>query len=162
MIERVIPNSVRELNPLGTIKAQSLQLVARALHLDMNYNVEIIQLSGILDEAQGQRLRCLVDEIIEAGNRTVLLDCAAVDFMDSAGLGSLVAVLKQLRAKGGHLALCGTNDQVKMLFELTNMNKLFDIFASPEVFYQFILRKVIEQSRVSAWDKRTALSVGRR
>lgn len=128
----------------------------------MNYNVEIIQLSGILDATQGQRLRQLVSEILEAGNRTILLDCATVDFMDSAGLGALAVVLKQVRASGGHLALCGTNDQIKMLFELTNMNKLFEIFASPEVFYQFILRKVVQQSRASAWNKKTALSLGHR
>lgn len=128
----------------------------------MNYNVEVIQLSGILDDAQGRELRRLVTDVLDGGNRTILLDCANVEFMDSAGLGALVLSLKQVRAKSGHLALCGTNEQIKELFELTNMNRLFEMFASPEVFYQFILRKVIQHSRTSAWNKKTTLSLGHR
>lgn len=104
----------------------------------MNSNVEVIQLIGILDGIQGSQLRRTISDLIRAGTRVILLDCTAVEFMDSAGLGALVTVLRQTQAHGGCLALCGINDQIRMLFELTNTNRLFEVFASPEAFYDFL------------------------
>lgn len=122
----------------------------------MTSNIDVIQLFGIVDEPQGQQLRQMVSDLIKEGRRTILLDCADVEFIDSAGLGALTIVLKQIRARGGYLALCGTNEQVKLLFELTNVNKLFEVFSSPEVFYQSVLRQVLRESHTSAWAKRAA------
>lgn len=122
----------------------------------MTSNIDVIQLFGILDEPQGQQLRQMVSDLIKEGRRTILLDCADVEFIDSAGLGALTTVLTQIRSRGGYLALCGTNEQVKLLFELTNINKLFEVFSSPEVFYQSILRQVLRESHASAWAKRAA------
>lgn len=47
--------------------------------------------------------------------------------MDSAGLGALVSILQRVRTKGANLYLCSLNEQVKMIMELTKMDKIFDI-----------------------------------
>lgn len=72
--------------------------------------------------------------LTEGGKKKILLDFSGVTFMDSAGLGSLVLLLKMVRSHGGKLYLCNVNDQIQMLFELTNMNQVFNIYPTPEAF----------------------------
>jgi anti-anti-sigma factor len=104
----------------------------------MNPNVQIIQVSGILDGINGVQLRRTIDEMLKAGSRVILIDCTRVEFMDSSGLGALVVALKQTKLSGGQLSLCGINDQIKMLLDLTHMNKMFEIFPNCEAFKQSV------------------------
>ena len=59
--------------------------------------------------------------------------------MDSSGLGALVLILKNVRSAGATLFLCSINEQIKMLFELTSMDRVFEIFSNREEFEEKIL-----------------------
>jgi len=54
--------------------------------------------------------------------------------MDSSGLGALVLALKAVRMAGGRLFVCSINEQIRILFELTSMDRVFEIFETPEEF----------------------------
>ena len=56
----------------------------------------------------------------------ILLDMEPVEFVDSSGLGAMVAVFKQARAKGG-LELCCLHQNVRSLLKLTRMDRVFPI-----------------------------------
>ena len=58
----------------------------------------------------------------------VLLDFGRVEFVDSAGLGAIVASLKRLRGSGGDMRICDIKKPVRALFELVRMHKLVDIY----------------------------------
>jgi anti-sigma B factor antagonist len=60
----------------------------------------------------------------------VVVDLAAVGFMDSSGLGALVAGLKKARQEGGDLRLTGVNQQVATVLELTNLDRVLHVHAS--------------------------------
>uniref|UniRef100_UPI00262F8232 STAS domain-containing protein n=1 Tax=uncultured Thermosynechococcus sp. TaxID=436945 RepID=UPI00262F8232 len=60
----------------------------------------------------------------------LLLDCAEVTFIDSSGLGALVVALKTVRTAGGQLYLRNVPKQMMMLFELTSMDKVFQIVST--------------------------------
>jgi anti-sigma B factor antagonist len=68
---------------------------------------------------------------VKKGNRTLVLDLSDVTFIDSSGLGALIASLKVI-ANDGELVLCGVRDTVASMFKLTRMNKVFRMFHSPE------------------------------
>ncbi|QYO67107.1 STAS domain-containing protein [Leptolyngbya sp. 7M] len=97
---------------------------------------EVIQLSGILDSTKTQELRDRVDQGIEQGAKIILVDLKDVTFMDSSGLGALVTALKTVRSEGGKLCVCSVNDQVRILFELTSMDRIFEIFRDQNDFYK--------------------------
>jgi len=59
--------------------------------------------------------------------------------MDSPGFGTLFLTLKTVRSAGGKLLICSINDQIKMLFELTDMDRVFEIFNNREELEQKIL-----------------------
>lgn len=107
--------------------------------LSMNSVIKVIQPSGILDGTQASQFRQEISELVQKDAQIIVIDFKDVTFMDSSGLGSLVLSLKTVRAAGAKLYLCSINDQIKMLFELTSMDRVFDIFPSREELEKKIL-----------------------
>ncbi|MBD2778117.1 STAS domain-containing protein [Iningainema tapete] len=105
----------------------------------MNPIVKVIQPSGILDGIRGNELRREVSEVVNIGADIVLIDLQDVKFVDSSGLGALVSAMKTVRNANGKLFLCSMNDQVKMLFDLTKMDRIFEKFADRDEFNRLIL-----------------------
>jgi anti-sigma B factor antagonist len=70
-------------------------------------------------------------DYLKSGNRSIVLDLSEVAFIDSSGLGALIACLKVV-STDGELALCGAQGTVANMFKLTRMNKVFRMFNSPE------------------------------
>ena len=60
-------------------------------------------------------------------NTKLVLDLSRLRFVDSSGLGAMLSCLRQLGAKNGDLKLCGMSKQVRALFELVRMHRIFDI-----------------------------------
>ena len=58
----------------------------------------------------------------------VVLDLHHVQFIDSSGLGAFLSLLRSLHAHGGELKLACLNKQIRTLFELVSMHKVFEIF----------------------------------
>jgi anti-sigma B factor antagonist len=63
---------------------------------------------------------------------TVILDLSDVPYVDSAGLGMLVAAFVSRQKAGRKIVLSGINPRVQRLFEITRVQDLFLIFSSPE------------------------------
>lgn len=69
---------------------------------------------------------------IELGNRKIVVDLSACEFIDSTFLGALVVSLKKVTNLGGDLRLVGFQPAVESMFELTRMHKVFETFDSVE------------------------------
>jgi len=84
----------------------------------------VLHLSGRLDLLTANRLRSVVDEQVAAGRTTVVVDLAGLVFMDSSGLGALVAGLKTTRQAAGDLRIAAPTDQVREVLELTQLHRV--------------------------------------
>ncbi|MFN3432037.1 MAG: STAS domain-containing protein [Candidatus Sericytochromatia bacterium] len=65
--------------------------------------------------------------LVENGDVRLIVDLTAVTFIDSSGLGALVAGLKAARREGGHLVLVGLQEQARLIFQITQADGLFPI-----------------------------------
>lgn len=97
----------------------------------MKIKTEIIQSIFIvtfegprLDASFAQDFLTAMKGFIQKGHTDILLDLSAVDFVDSTGLGSIVRCLKEIDAHG-QLVLCGVNEMVLSLLQLTRLDKFF-------------------------------------
>jgi anti-anti-sigma factor len=99
-------------------------------------DIQIIQPDGILDSTQTKKLRSEIDALLDSGSQKILLDLEHITFVDSSGLGALVLILKAIRTADGKLYLCSLNGQIRLLFELTGMDKVFEIFVDQTEFSQ--------------------------
>jgi len=74
-----------------------------------------------------QDLRDAVMGELEKGERKFLIDFSRTGYIDSAGLGVLISISKQVRAQGGEMTLANLNDDLRSLFHLTKLDTLFGI-----------------------------------
>ena len=100
----------------------------------MNSVVQIIEPEGILDGTKAADFHHQIEQSVESGVHTILVDFSNVTFMDSSGLGALVRAFKTLKIAEVEFFLCSINDQIKMLFELTSMDDYFSILGDREEF----------------------------
>ncbi|NER84784.1 MAG: STAS domain-containing protein [Leptolyngbya sp. SIO1D8] len=96
--------------------------------------VKMLEPAGVLDGVTTNELKHKVGDLVQDGADVVLLDMQSVTFMNSSGIGALVAILKMVRAKEKQLYLCGLTDQVKMIFQLTKMDRVFKLFSDRSDF----------------------------
>ncbi len=87
-----------------------------------------LRLNGRLDATTAPRLRQEIQDRLEAGQRQLVIELAGVDFIDSTGLGGLVTALRTTVKEGGMLKLAAIRAEVRRVFELTRLDKLFEIF----------------------------------
>ncbi len=62
----------------------------------------------------------------------LILDLSQLRFVDSSGLGAMLSCLRQLSGKGGDLKLCSMSKQVRALFELVRMHRIFEIYSTKD------------------------------
>lgn len=58
----------------------------------------------------------------------IVLDCSAMEYIDSTGLGVVVRFFKDFTARGGKLAIAALQPKPKLVFEITRAYKIFDIY----------------------------------
>jgi anti-sigma B factor antagonist len=95
-------------------------------------DVIVVMLAGAqLDASSVGEFKRDIAQVLEE-HAQVIFDLSQLGFVDSSGLGSLLACLRQVQARGGDLKLCGMSKSVRALFELVRMHRLFHIFDTQE------------------------------
>ena len=91
----------------------------------------------ILDEQNiqiiGEQLFSLVDEL---GRRKILLNFQNVEFLSSAALGKLITLNRKLQGVQGRLVMCAIAKEIREVFEITKLDKLFKIFPDEQAGLQ--------------------------
>jgi anti-sigma B factor antagonist len=84
-----------------------------------------------LDAHNAGDLKAELLALFEQGKKNILIDLQDVRFIDSSGLGALVSGFKNAITNQGSLKLASLQTQVKSMFELTRLHRVFDIYPSP-------------------------------
>jgi anti-sigma B factor antagonist len=92
----------------------------------------VVAVRGEVDLATAPALKNRLLELVADGVREIVVDLTATEFLDSTGLGAVVAAYKRVRAHDGHLRLVATSARVKRVFEITNLDRVVPIFTSVE------------------------------
>ncbi|BCA79644.1 STAS domain-containing protein [Desulfuromonas sp. AOP6] len=85
-----------------------------------------------LDAHNSSDLKAQMLNLFEEGKNDIVVDLGEVRFVDSSGLGALVSGFKNASARNGNLKLCGLQPQVRSMFELTRLHRVFEIFPGSE------------------------------
>jgi anti-sigma B factor antagonist len=92
----------------------------------------IIRGDGRLNMVSAPHLRETVAGLINDGRNKIVVDLSRVDFMDSSGLGALIACLKSTRQAGGDLRIAAPSKQVSMVLKLSNLDRVLAVFPDAE------------------------------
>lgn len=90
--------------------------------------ISVIELEGEVDLSTSPLFKETVYRLIDSGKRDVVIELDGLDFMDSTGLGVLVAVLKKMSMEGGRLRLVCSKRSILKVFNITGLDKVFSIY----------------------------------
>jgi len=92
--------------------------------------VSLLDLSGKITIGEGDLiLREEVNKLLESERKSILLNLDKVTYMDSAGIGELVACYKRATEGGARLKLLNPSGRVSDLLSLTKLQQIFEIFS---------------------------------
>jgi anti-sigma B factor antagonist len=105
----------------------------------------VLKLSGRFDAYAAPAVEKFLKHVDNSVTPWVIIDLAHVNFIDSTGLATLAVGLKRCREHEGSLVLCAIQQPVRIIFELTRLDKVFVIRESvAEVIESRLLEKVGE------------------
>jgi anti-sigma B factor antagonist len=94
-------------------------------------DVTILDLSGAIRMGEGSTaLRNAIRGLSERNQNKILLNLAGVKYMDSSGLGDLIASYTTISRGGGQLKLLNLTDRINDLLVITKLLTVFDVFES--------------------------------
>lgn len=91
--------------------------------------------TGRLNMVTAARVRDAIQTAVDDNRGRVAVDLSGVVFLDSSGLGALIAGLKTAREAGGDVRLVRPTEQVELVLDLTNMGSVLKSFDSVESAY---------------------------
>lgn len=92
--------------------------------------VMVVDAAGELDTAAAPQLRLLLLDLLEDGQRNLLVDLSRITFLDSTGLGVLVGGVRRLTDAGGTLNLVVTDARILQVLSLTGLRRVLPVFPS--------------------------------
>jgi anti-sigma B factor antagonist len=90
----------------------------------------VLRVEGRLTMVDAPALRAAAGEAVAGAATTVVVDLSGCEFMDSSGLGAVIAGLKAARQAGGDLRIAAPSPQVLTVLQLTNLERVLRPFAS--------------------------------
>lgn len=85
-----------------------------------------------LDAHNSNELKERILRTLEEGGRRLVVDLSAVTFIDSSGLGALLSGYKNANQRSGSFVLSGLQPRVRSMFDLTRLNRVFEIYPGLE------------------------------
>jgi anti-sigma B factor antagonist len=90
---------------------------------------DVLDLNGELDAHTASQLEDSLKTLIEKNKHNIIVNCARLDYIASAGLGVFMAYIEDVRGLGGDIKLTNMNDKVYNVFDLLGFPTLYDILS---------------------------------
>ena len=86
----------------------------------------VATLAGDLDTAAAVKVEETLQPLHESAGKDVIIECAELEYIASAGLRILLSILKSAKANGSKVVLRHVNDDIKNVFKLTGFINIFE------------------------------------
>ena len=98
---------------------------------DLGNGVSTVSVAGEVDLATAPELKEALAQVVNGGATGVLVDLSNATFIDSTTLGVLMGAVKRLRPAGGELVIACHDPNLRKIFEITLLDRVFQIFDTP-------------------------------
>ena len=101
-----------------------------SIESNKNADVLVVMPKGRLDTQSSPEAEQFITNAIEQGEKRLLVDFAATDYISSAGLRVLLKATKQLKQAGGAFGLCNANEQIREVLKISGFETLMPCYES--------------------------------
>jgi anti-sigma B factor antagonist len=98
-----------------------------AVKFEQRSGLSVCYIDGEIDINTSPSIKKQFDKLLSSRTPKIVVNLAKVTYVDSSGLATLVEILKSMRSYGGRLRLTNMSPKIKSLFEITKLEKLFEI-----------------------------------
>lgn len=102
------------------------------MKIESKNGLTVCRIEGEIDINSSPDIKKAFDKLISKKEPKMIINFSKVTYVDSSGLATLVEVLKNMRTYGGRMRLANLSPKIKSLFEITKLDKLFEILADEE------------------------------
>ena len=95
---------------------------------EAQHDTYVVDLNGEIDVYTSPKVKDAIGDLIDKGHYNLVINLENVRYIDSTGLGVLIGGLKRVREHGGTVNLVCTNPQIKKIFDITGLVKIFGIY----------------------------------
>ncbi|MEE9576589.1 MAG: STAS domain-containing protein [Gemmatimonadota bacterium] len=95
-------------------------------------SISVVRIEGSLDTNTAPEAQQHLDSLQDAGSQKILIDFEALDYISSAGLRVLLVTAKRLGGSGGSLHICGLNETVDEVFEISGFSVILNVFGTAD------------------------------
>ena len=99
---------------------------------ELKPDIHLAEVHGEIDVYTSPQVKEALVGLIEKGHYNLIISLEGVRYIDSTGLGVLIGALKKVREHNGGISLICTNPQIKKIFNITGLVKIFGIFKNEE------------------------------
>src|ERR1051326_2911511 len=89
-----------------------------------------VTIQGSIDPKTMNQYKAVLDKVMAAGTKRLLIDCTGLTYINSSGLAYLLNVVGTLKPKGGSVALAGVDSKILVIFKMMEITSLFTFFPS--------------------------------
>ncbi len=104
----------------------------RVSSAELSEGVSSVIVGGEVDLSTAPELKEVLNGVIDGGARLVLVDLSKATFIDSTTLGVLMGAVKRVRPDGGEIVIACDDPNIRKIFEITLLDRVFGIFDTPE------------------------------
>lgn len=94
--------------------------------------VKIVDFNGNLDTNTAPQAESLLKDLVDGGDKKILINLLKLDYISSAGLRVFLATAKQLKTEGGEMRLCNLNETVQEIFDISGFSMIFTVKPNEE------------------------------
>lgn len=94
--------------------------------------ITALVLNGRFDSSASREFETCVTRVIAAGISVVVVDFSGVEYISSAGLRVLLYAAKTLKPSGRKILLCGVQENVMMIFDISGLKSLFEFYETED------------------------------
>ena len=93
-------------------------------------NVTLIYPKGFINAHTVRRFESAIQASVDAGCYNIVVNCAELTYIASAGLGAMMGVIEELRGNGGDLRLSDLSESVRGIFEMLGFSQLYGVYST--------------------------------
>ena len=94
--------------------------------------VDVVDIIGQLDTFTISDVKAELKKLTDSRHYSLVLNLQEVDYINSTGIGAIVAVAKQVRKRKGNLKIFGMKDDIREVFDIVGASKVLEIFETEE------------------------------
>jgi anti-sigma B factor antagonist len=101
-----------------------------SIQVRQEMGVSVLFPEGFINAHTVRQFEKALENLIDAGHYTILINCKSLNYISSAGLGAIMGLIEKVREHGGDILLCSLQENVYTIFDTLGFTQLYKVLGT--------------------------------